>query len=508
MPQRREYNGWAMKTLKQFFSPTDLTKGTPWKVILQFLFPIFLSLCFQQIYSLTDALIVGQYLPLQFAGVSDTGSLVFIILQFAFGCTSGFSVITSNRYGEKDQEGVRKSFATSIVLSLIIAVILTAVALVGVPYLLRWIKLDPVSDPTTYRAAYVYIMVIYGGLICQVFYNLICSVLRSVGDSLTPLLFLILSSLLNIGLDFAFILLMPTTDLKVAGAAIATVLAQGLSAGLCFIYTFAKYPELRLHKKDFKLGSAFTKEHLKQGLPLAFQFSILAIGLIMMQASVDAFDIGKTLADGSPAHYAQDGYGAGGKLFNFLMMAYDALGTAMLSYTAQNKGAGLNSRVKKGTTQSFVIMAIIYVFVNIIGLCACINGAFVYLFLSKESVYPQTLFYATSYFYEVLPLSFILGLLFIGRNVVQGLEHPLFPFLAGVAELVARLLACSFLPGLINSADPTSNGSFYGVCLADPLAWGFACLFLIYGLVRYVYLDKTPDTLKGSPLLLEHHLDK
>lgn len=502
------YNVRAMRTLKRIFGTVDLTKGSPWKVILQFLFPIFLSLCFQQIYSLTDALIVGQYLPLQFAGVSDTGSLIFIILQFAFGCTSGFSVITSKLYGERDSAGVRKSFATSIVLSFIVSIVLTIVALLSVPALLRWIKLDPATDPVTYRAAYVYIMVIYGGLICEVFYNQICSVLRSVGDSLTPLLFLILSSILNIGLDFAFIILMPTTDLKVAGAAIATIAAQGLSAILCFIYTFRKYPNLRLQKADFKMDWRTTEEHLKQGLPLAFQFSILAIGLIMMQASVDAFDIEKTLADGSAAHYAQDGYGAGGKLFGFLMMAYDALGTAMLSYTAQNKGAGLPSRIKKGTSQSFIIMGVIYLFVNLIGLCACINGAFVYLFISADHIYPQTIFFATSYFFEVLPISFILGVLFIGRNVVQGLEKPLLPFLAGVSELVARLLACTYLPYLMNPSDPTSNLSFYGLSLADPLAWAFACLFLIYGLVHYVYQDKEPDVPQGSPLLLEHHCDK
>ena len=497
-----------MKTLKRFFGPIDLTKGTPWKVIVQFLFPIFLSLCFQQVYSLTDALIVGQTLPLQFAGVSDTGSLVFIVLQFAFGCTAGFSVLTANRFGKHDMNGVHKSFATSIVLSLFVSFILTIAALLSVPYLLKWINLDPSLDPITYQAAYVYIMVIYAGLISQVFYNLICGVLRAIGDSLTPLLFLIVSSALNIGLDFAFIYGMPTVELKVAGAAIATVIAQGLSAILCFIYTYHKYPNLRLKREDFKLDGSFTFEHLKQGLPLAFQFSILAIGLIVMQASVDAFDIGKFLTDGSAAHYAQDGYGAGGKLFGFLMMAYDALGSAMLSYTAQNKGAGLNSRVKKGATQSFLIMGVMYLFVNLIGLCACINGAFVYIFLSADAIYPQTIFYATSYFFEVLPISFTLGVLFVSRNVVQGLEKPLLPFLAGVGELVARLLACAFLPALMNPANPTSNLSFYGLALADPLAWTFACLFLVYGLVRFVYLAKEADHPQGSPIVLERHCDK
>lgn len=482
-----------MNLIKRLFKPIDLTQGTPWKVILAFMMPIFFSLCFQQIYSLTDALIIGQYIPLQFAGVSDTGSLSFIVLSFAFGCTSGFSVITSNKFGQKDQPGVRRSFATSIVLSAVIALGLTLIALVMVPPLLSWIKLSPETDAVTYRAAYVYIMVIYAGLIFQIFYNLICSVLRSIGDSITPLLFLVCSSLLNIGLDFAFVILMPTSDLKVAGAAIATILSQGISAALGFIYAFKKYPWLRLHKEDYKMDWSFTKEHLKEGLPLAFQFSILAIGLIIMQSSVDAFDAGKTLANGQAAHYAQDGYGANGKLFNFLMMPYDALGTALLSFAAQNEGASFHERVKKGTSQSFIIMGVLYLIVNAVGLLLCINGAFVYIFLAPSSIYPETIFYATSYFYLVLPLSFTLGALFIGRNVLQGVGHPLYPFLAGIGELVARYIACLYLPRLIDPANPLSDAAFYGVCAADPLAWTFACIFLIYGVIHFVYHKKKEE---------------
>ena len=176
-----------------------------------------------------------------------------------------------------------------------------------------------------------------------------------------------------------------------------------------------------------------------------------------------------------------------------------------------------NQLIKDGICVGFLVdkfngrrlnMGVMYVLVNVVGLSACINGAFLYIFLSADSIYPQTIFFGTSYFYEVLPLSFALGVLFIGRNVVQGLGRPLFPFLAGVGELIARLLACTFLPSLINPVNPTSNASFYGVALADPLAWSFACLFLIYGLVRYVYMDKGPDTIKAIPVRLEHHCDK
>lgn len=198
-----------MNKLKKLFEPIDLTKGTIWKVIVWFSIPILLSYIFQQIYTIADAAICGQYLnENQVAGVNNTGNIVFIVLQFAFGCTAGFSVVTSNYIGQKNLEGVRKSFATQIMLSFAISVILTIIAVLCINPLLMSIGLKSSSNPVQneiYEAAYTYVLIIFIGTITQIFYNLICSFLRSVGDSLTPLLFLIFSTILNILLDILFI---------------------------------------------------------------------------------------------------------------------------------------------------------------------------------------------------------------------------------------------------------------------------------------------------------------
>ena len=187
--------------LKKLFNPIDLTKGVIWKSILLFSIPILLSYIFQQIYTIADASICGQFLNAnQVAGVNNTGNITFIVLQFAFGCTAGFSVISSSLIGQNDEEGVKKSFALQIKLSLIISIILTIIACLMVNPLLKMIGLTPSSNPVQneiYKSAYTYVMIIFLGTIAQIFYNLICSFLRSVGDSVTPLIFLIISAILN-----------------------------------------------------------------------------------------------------------------------------------------------------------------------------------------------------------------------------------------------------------------------------------------------------------------------
>ena len=284
-----------MNKLKKLFSPIDLTKGCIWKVILWFSFPILLSYLFQQIYTITDAIICGQYLNSnQVAGVNNTTNIVFIVLQFSFGCTAGFSVVTSNKIGQKDEEGVRKSFAMQIKLSFYISVIMTIIACIMINPLLKLIGLTSSSNPVQneiYASARLYVMVIFLGTIAQIFYNLICSFLRSIGDSFTPLVFLIVSTILNIIIDILFVAVFKW---GVFGAAIATVIAQALSAVSCFIYTFIKYPKYRLKLSHFKRDFKFMGYHLKLGLPLAFQFSVLAVGLIVVQAVIVKFDTAST----------------------------------------------------------------------------------------------------------------------------------------------------------------------------------------------------------------------
>lgn len=475
--------------MKNLFKPVDLTKGTIWKSILIFTFPILLSYIFQQIYTIADAAICGQFLnENQVAGVNNTGNLVFIVLQFAFGCTAGFSVITANKVGQNDHNGICKSFAIQIKLSLYIGIILTVLACLIIDPLLAVIGLRSSSNLVQneiYESARLYLLIIFLGSLAQIFYNLICSFLRSVGDSLSPLLFLIFSTILNIALDLIFIALL---DMGVAGAAVATVIAQATSALGCFIYTFIKYPQYRLHKDDFTSDIKFNIKHLKLGLPLAFQFSILCIGLIVMQAIIVKFDTNPSGIVVSS--YAQNGFGAATKLNSFLMCPFNALGTAMLSYCGQNFGANNKKRIKKGVTQALIISFAFYIIFGGIGMLLTINGAYMYIFYSKDKINDITIHYGNIYLYCDLSLYFILGVLFVLRNSLQGIGAALFPFLAGVGELCGRTTVCLILPRLLNGGPINTEASqkaLYGLTFADPMAWTFAVLIMIYGIVKYVY---------------------
>lgn len=309
----KSQNRKPFQALRDLFHPVDLTHGTCWRTILQFSLPVILSYLLQQVYTISDAAIVGQTLTAQeVAGVNDTTSLVFIFLQFAFGVSAGFCVITSCCVGCRDQAGVRRSMAAQLVLSAGLTVLLTALALVLLNPMLAWINVTP-ENPEVYRAAYTYCGIIFAGIGAQLFYNFICSFLRSMGDSVTPLLFLLGSTVLNVALDLLFILVLRW---GVAGAAGATVTAQLISTVACFAYAFSKYPDLRLHKEDWHITGLDLKRHIVQGVPLGLQFSVLAIGIIVMQSVVVKFD----MIDGQMvSHAAQNGFGAANKLNSLIM---------------------------------------------------------------------------------------------------------------------------------------------------------------------------------------------
>lgn len=488
-----------MNALKKLFEPMDLTKGKIWKVIILFSLPIFFSYFFQQIYTIADAAICGKYLDAnQVAGINNTGNIIFIVLQFAFGCTAGFSVVTANKIGEHDLDGVKKSLAVQIRLSVIISIILTILACLLASSLLNFIGLSKSTNPIQneiYEAAYYYIIIIFLGTSAQIFYNLICSFLRSIGDSLVPLIFLFISTILNIGLDLLFIAVF---NWGVMGAAIATIIAQFISAIGCFIYTFKKYPIYKLSKKDFKFDFSFDLHHLKLGLPLAFQFSVLAIGLIVVQAVIVKFD---TSVDGEViSACAQNGFGAATKLNNFLMCPFNALGTAMLSYCGQNHGANETTRIKKGVNEALIIAFVEYIIFGGTGLLLTINGAYLHIFYSTDKINEMTMYFGNHYLYCDMSLYFILGALFVFRNSLQGIGKPLYPFLAGIGELVGRTLICLTLPNIINNGPININANLnavYGLTFADPLAWSIAVIIMLYGIIKYVYLPKKQKVIQN-----------
>lgn len=478
------------RKFKKLFDPIDLTKGGIGKGICLFLIPIVLSLLFQQFYTLTDTIIVGQNLgEAEVAGVNSAAPAVWIIMQFAIGAASGYSVVTAERFGAGDETGARKSYLTQIILTSITSVVLALIALPLIDPLLNWIGLKggtgSASMQAEYEAAKTYIAVLYIGTFATAFFNMVFGVLRSYGDSFTPFLFLVVSAFLNVGLDLLFIVVF---HWGVAGSAWATVISQALSAFGAMVYAAIRYPRMRIRKSDWKIPFSFVLRHLKNGLPMALQFSILEVGIIIMQAAVVSFD---RAPDGAMlvSMPAQLGYGAASKVFNLMMSPMSGLGTAMLSFMGQNLGANNKIRMHKGYHIALLIGLIIWIATSAIGLGLMIDGAYQRIFLSADKITEDTLKFGNIYLFSVIPCNFILILLFLGRNELQGLEKPLFPFLAGIGELLARSLVCLFLPRLINGGavnSLASEASYISVCLADPMAWIAACLCIFPSLLKKV----------------------
>lgn len=469
------------------FRPIDMTEGSIWKVISQFSVPIILSYVLQQLYVLSDAAICGQTLSAnEVAGVNDTSPIVFIFMQFAFGCTAGFGVIVSNAVGSKDEAAIRRSFATQIVLCSIITVLLTIVSVFCIKPMLAWVNVTE-QNPEVYRAAYTYCFVIFLGVGAQLFFNFILSILRGIGDSVTPLMFLLASAVLNVGLDILFI---KAFRFGVAGAAGATVLTQLLCTAACFVYARFRYKNLALKKDDFRFTEKDITEHLKQGIPLGLQFSILSVGLIVMLAETVKFDL---LPDGSMVvgNPAQNGMGAANKLLSLAMAPLSALGTALVSFNAQNLGANNRERIRKGTNCALLISLILFVFCAGTGLLLTINGAYQRIFLSPDKISARSLYFGTTYLEIDFGLFAVLGALFVLRNAVQGVGKSVWTLAAGGGELVARVLICSFLPSLFNGGAVNalaSESAFIALCFGDPGAWFVAVAILIVPYIKYIVL--------------------
>lgn len=460
----------------------DLTNGCIWKTILVFSIPIFFSYVLQNIYSIADAAICGQTLSAyDVAGVNDTGSISFLFLQFAFGCTAGMSTLLSENIGKNDEQAIKKTFATQLRLSAIICVVLIAVGLLTLDPILSLIGISPSGAETNnmlYTAAKTYMTVIIGGMCAQYFYNFMFSTLRSLGDSFTPLIFLVISSVTNIALDCLFIM---AFDWGVAGAAGATIASQVLSAALCFVFALKKYPVLRIKPADFKPDLKYDLKCLSQGIPLGLQFSILAFGLIALANGIVAFD--KTpdgiIVTGAPA---QNGFASANRVSNIMSLFPNALATAILPFISQNLGAKKYDRIKSGYIQTLIIMLIVSATCAAIGFLISINGAYQYVLLSSEKISAASIEYGRLFMLTHLPTLPALGILVISRNAVQGLEKPLFPLLSGIAELVVRIVICMFLPALINGGPidcMASGGAYLALTAADPLAWLAADIILM-----------------------------
>lgn len=439
-----------MKTVQH-----DMTSGSPMKMILSFTFPIFIGNVFQQFYNMADAVIVGKFVGTKaLAAVGSTGTIMFLIYGFVVGMTAGFTVLTAQKFGAGDMRAMRQTVAGASILSLIVGVILTAVFMILMkPWLMA------MNTPTDIFAdAYAYIMIVSAGILAQMLYNLLASVLRALGNSKVPLYFLILSALLNIVLDLVLIIVF---HMGAAGAAVATVVSQGVSGLLCLVYIVKCVPVLRMSRDDWRPSGHLLKTQMRIGIPMALQYSITAIGTMMVQSSLNI--LGSTLVAA---------YTAAGKIEQVVSQAYVALGTTLATYSAQNIGAGDVPRIRRGFRATTWI-GVIYSFAAA-ALVMTVGKYMTYLFVSEDV---ELIMDSVDLYLKCVGILFIpLAIVNIYRNGIQGLGYGLLPMMAGVAELVGR--------GVM-SVIAAQQKSYLGVCLASPAAWVLAAALLI-GMYFYV----------------------
>ena len=460
------------KSLSALLQPVELTQGECWKTILAFSFPIIVSYLLQQVYTISDAAIVGQTLTAQeVAGVNDTSSLIFIFLQFAFGVSAGFCVVTSCNVGAHNPAGVRRSLTTQIVLSAALTVILTVLALLLLDPMLAWINVTP-DNGEVYRAAYTYCAIIFAGIGAQLFYNFICSFLRSMGDSVTPLAFLLFSTVLNVGLDLLFIVVFRW---GVAGAAIATVSAQLISTLGCFAYAFSKYPELRLHQEDWQITCHDVTRHLIQGIPLGLQFSVLAIGIIVVQSIVVQFDM---LNGVMVSNSAQNGFGAANKINSLLMTPLNGLGSAMTSFTAQNLGAQKPDRIRSGFRAGLYLVWALCVPLTVLYFFA--GAPLVKIFVDNPT--QKALATGVQFLHIVAPFYVIVASKIVADGVLRG-AGKMGPFMASTFTDLLLRVALAFV--LSRTFEET------GIWLSWPIGWTVAT---VMSLLFYRFARLKPET--------------
>lgn len=431
-----------------------LTEGKPIKVILLYTIPLLIGQIFQLFYSLVDTRIVGEILGEQaLAAVGATTSLSDLFVFFLFGTTNGYAIITASCFGAKDEDGLKKAISGTVILGGGCAVFLSALCLLFLNPILGFLKVEDelMADAKSY------ITVILAGLIISAFYNMCAATMRAVGDSVTPLIFLIISAFLNIFLDYGFIAYL---DLGVAGAAYATVLSQLISGALCLIWIQHKYPGFIPKVNEFKLDKNIISKQIPAGLSMGFMNSFIGVGTLCLQTQINSF--------GSEIIVSHT---ASRKLFSLTSMPFFVLATALSNFSAQNMGAGKVERIKEGlrdtTIFTFVWSAFSIVIIHFFAgtLIKQIIG------MDSQAIIATSVKYMrfASYFFPVL------AMVCLFRNTMQGFGDSITPIISSLLELVVKLLIAFILCKYI---------AYDGVILCEPLAWCIMVVPLFVNMLR------------------------
>lgn len=428
---------------------TSLTTGRPWRVIVAFSVPLLIGNVVQQLYQFADAVVVGRWLGVgALAAVGATGSLLFLLLGFAWGLTSGFAIPTAQAAGAGDLAGVRRSVASGAILTGITSVVLT----IGAPLLSEPALVLLQTPPELLAEATVFTQISFLGAGAMMFFNFLAAIIRAIGDSRTPLVFLTIACGLNVAL---VILMVGPLSWGVGGAALATVVSQAVSVLLCLVYVRRRMPMLHLVRADWRVTRADLALHLRLGLPMGFQASIIAIGTLAVQVRLN--ELG---ADAVAA------YTAASRVDGLAVALLQSLGLAVSMYVAQNHGGGRPDRIRRGVVQAIWIALGSAVVLG--ALLIAFGAPLVRLFVGDGSDEVVSL---AAFMLVVNGATYsILGVLFVTRGALQGLGHTLIPTVTGIIELVMRVTAAVVLGGVIG---------FAGVVWSNPLAWIGAVVLLV-----------------------------
>lgn len=426
----------------------DMTNGSPMNLILGFSVPLLFGFLFQQFYNLVDTLIVGRFLGVDaLAAVGATGSLNFLIIGFCMGVCNGFAIPLAHRFGAGDYRGMRAFMMNAVYLAVIFAAVMTVLTVVYCKPILKLMRTpDNIIDD-----AYIYIVIIFAGIPATYLYNLISGIIRSMGDSKTPVVFLTIASVLNIVLDLVLII---NFHMGVAGAALATVISQAISGIGCLIYSMKKFEILHTDEDERKINTFYMKTLCGMGVPMGLQYSITAIGSVILQSAVNTL--------GSDAVAAMT---AGSRIGMFFSCPYDALGSTMATYGGQNVGAKKLDRIKEGL-KSCSILGIGYSVLAFAVLFFTGKGLATFFVESAETGIIENV-----YLFLLINSAFYIPLAFVNivRFLIQGMGYSKFAILAGVFEMIARaLVGFVFVPIF----------GFPAACIASPVAWIFADAFL------------------------------
>lgn len=432
----------------------DLTKGKPIRLILLFAVPLFVGQLFQLFYSLADTRIVGQTLGDEaLAAVGATTTLSDMLLSFLNGLTNGFAIVIATCFGAKDERQMKKAMGGTILLGSCCAAVLSGLCLLNMSGLLKLLNISP----ELFAAARGYIGIVIAGLLAATLYNICAAMLRAIGDSFTPLLFLILAAFLNIAMDYGFILCLHT---GVEGAAYATVIAQAVSAFLCFLYMRRKYPQLTLKKEDFKPDMILYKKLFGAGLSMGFMTSLVGIGTMALQTSINTFG-----TDIIVAHTAAR------KISSIYMLPFSVMGTTLATYCGQNLGAGKYSRIRKGIRDTVLVT-----FVWCTGVIISAYTVAPWLIRTVTATQKKDIIDTASLYLRVnTPFYYVPTVICLFRNSMQGFGDNRTPVISSSLEMIGKVLIALLLAPAIG---------YYGIIVAEPIVWFIMVIPLVVNMVR------------------------